>query len=112
MRAVSWEICPVQGSCKIRATIFLAGFDVSIQAREVSMSPVRPPHSVPRRRETVRLTPIDPTIQTDSNATMPTISAKKKRAGFDPYQFLKTIGMGRTSMPFQKKQTIFVQGDL
>jgi len=76
------------------------------------MSPVRPPHSVPRRRETVRLTPIEPTIQTDSNATMPTISAKKKRAGFDPYQFLKTIGMGRTSIPFQKKQTIFVQGDL
>jgi CRP/FNR family cyclic AMP-dependent transcriptional regulator len=37
-------------------------------------------------------------------------AAKKKRA-FDPNTFLATIGEGRKLMAFQKKQTIFAQGD-
>jgi CRP/FNR family cyclic AMP-dependent transcriptional regulator len=39
------------------------------------------------------------------------MSVKKKR-DFDPYAFLATIGEGRNILPFQKKQTIFNQGDL
>jgi len=39
----------------------------------------------------------------------PVIATKKIR-DFDPNTFLATIGKGRTILPFQKKQTIFVQG--
>ncbi len=35
----------------------------------------------------------------------------KKRRDFDAKEFLATIGQGRKIIPFQKKQTIFVQGD-
>jgi len=38
------------------------------------------------------------------------MSAKRKR-DFDPDAFLATIGEGRKIVPFQKKQTIFAQGD-
>ena len=38
------------------------------------------------------------------------MSAKKKR-DFDPHAFLATIGEGRNIVPFQKKHTIFAQGD-
>jgi CRP/FNR family transcriptional regulator, cyclic AMP receptor protein len=39
-----------------------------------------------------------------------TVPAKKKR-GFDPKQFLATIGEGREVLAVPKKQTIFAQGD-
>src|SRR5580700_5370553 len=35
----------------------------------------------------------------------------KKQGGFDPNTFLATIGEGRKIVPFEKKQTIFAQGD-
>jgi len=38
------------------------------------------------------------------------MSVKNKRE-FDPKTFLATIGEGRNIVPFQKKQTIFAQGD-
>jgi CRP/FNR family cyclic AMP-dependent transcriptional regulator len=38
------------------------------------------------------------------------MSVKKKR-DFDPNAFLATIGEGRKIVPFEKKQTIFAQGD-
>jgi CRP/FNR family cyclic AMP-dependent transcriptional regulator len=38
------------------------------------------------------------------------MSVKNKRE-FDPNTFLATIGEGRKIVPFQKKQTIFAQGD-
>jgi CRP/FNR family cyclic AMP-dependent transcriptional regulator len=34
-----------------------------------------------------------------------------KRRDFDPGKFLATIGEGRKSVPFPKKQTVFAQGD-
>src|SRR6202051_4858289 len=34
-----------------------------------------------------------------------------KRSDFNPYTFLSTVGKGRDMMSFQKKQTIFSQGD-
>jgi CRP/FNR family cyclic AMP-dependent transcriptional regulator len=40
----------------------------------------------------------------------PTKSLKKGRA-FDPQEFLATIGTGRRTVAFRKKQTIFLQGD-
>ena len=40
----------------------------------------------------------------------PTVPAKKKR-GFDPKQFLATIGEAREVLAVSKKQTIFTQGD-
>ena len=40
----------------------------------------------------------------------PTAPAKKKR-GFDPKQFLATIGEAREVLAVSKKQTIFTQGD-
>jgi CRP/FNR family cyclic AMP-dependent transcriptional regulator len=39
------------------------------------------------------------------------MSVKKKR-DFDPNAFLATIGEGRKIVPFEKKQTIFAQGDV
>jgi CRP/FNR family cyclic AMP-dependent transcriptional regulator len=41
---------------------------------------------------------------------MPIAAAKMKR-DFDPKTFLATIGEGRRIVSFEKKQTIFVQGD-
>ena len=35
----------------------------------------------------------------------------KKRRDFDAKEFLATIGQGRKIIPFQKKQTIFAQGN-
>ena len=35
----------------------------------------------------------------------------KKKREFDPHGFLATIGEGRKVVPFEKKQTIFAQGD-
>jgi CRP-like cAMP-binding protein len=38
-------------------------------------------------------------------------AAAKKRRDFDPHAFLATIGEGRKSVLFQRKQGIFAQGD-
>jgi CRP/FNR family transcriptional regulator, cyclic AMP receptor protein len=38
-------------------------------------------------------------------------AAAKKRRDFDPHAFLATIGEGRKSLLFQRKQGIFAQGD-
>ena len=35
----------------------------------------------------------------------------KKKRDFDPHAFLATIGEGRKVAPFEKKKTIFAQGD-
>jgi CRP/FNR family cyclic AMP-dependent transcriptional regulator len=35
----------------------------------------------------------------------------KKKRDFDPHAFLATIGEGRKVVPFEKKETIFAQGD-
>jgi CRP/FNR family cyclic AMP-dependent transcriptional regulator len=42
---------------------------------------------------------------------MSPIAAAKMKRDFDPKAFLATIGEGRKILSFQKKQTIFVQGD-
>jgi CRP/FNR family cyclic AMP-dependent transcriptional regulator len=75
------------------------------------MSPVRRPNGSPRRRKIARQTPIDPTLQTERSAISPSVAAKKRR-DFDSQAFLATIGEGRKSVLFQKRQTIFAQGDL
>jgi len=55
-------------------------------------------------------TSIDPALQTARNAIGPSLVAKMRR-DFDPHAFLGTIGEGRQSVLFQKKQGIFAQGD-
>lgn len=42
---------------------------------------------------------------------MSPIAAAKVERDFDPDTFLATIGKGRKIVPFQKRQTIFTQGD-
>jgi CRP/FNR family cyclic AMP-dependent transcriptional regulator len=39
------------------------------------------------------------------------ISIAKKKSEFNPHAFLSTIGKGRDMLPFQKKNSIFAQGD-
>ena len=39
------------------------------------------------------------------------ISRAKKKSGFNPHAFLSTIGKGREMLPFQRKNSIFAQGD-
>jgi CRP/FNR family transcriptional regulator, cyclic AMP receptor protein len=63
-----------------------------------------------RRGATARKTSIDPALQTPRNAIGPSLVAKRKR-DFDPHAFLGTIGEGRKSLLFQRKQGIFAQGD-
>jgi len=74
------------------------------------MSPDGQSSGSPRRRKIARQTSIDPTLRTARNAIGPRLRAKKKRA-FDPHAFLATIGEGRKSLLFQRKQRIFAQGD-
>jgi CRP/FNR family cyclic AMP-dependent transcriptional regulator len=42
---------------------------------------------------------------------MKQITRRKKKVDFNPYAFLSTIGKGRDMASFQKKNTIFAQGD-
>jgi CRP-like cAMP-binding protein len=42
---------------------------------------------------------------------MTPVTASKRTQDFDPQTFLATVGEGRKSMLFPKKQTIFTQGD-
>ena len=74
------------------------------------MSPARPHNGSPGRKRIARPTPINPTLQPERSATLQTVTARRKR-DFDPYAFLATIGAGRKSVLFPKKQTIFTQGD-
>ena len=39
------------------------------------------------------------------------ISSAKKKSEFNPHAFLSTIGKGREMLPFQRKNSIFAQGD-
>jgi CRP-like cAMP-binding protein len=74
------------------------------------MSPARQANRSPRRREIARQSPADPILQTERHATSRSVAAKKSR-DFDPHAFLGTIGAGRESVLFPKKQRIFAQGD-
>jgi CRP-like cAMP-binding protein len=74
------------------------------------MSPACQPSVSSQRSKIARQTPIAPTVQTERNAIGPRVAAKKRR-DFDPRAFLATIGEGRKSVLFQKKQGIFAQGD-
>jgi len=76
----------------------------------MSTSPARQPNGSPSGRKIARQTPVDPTLQPELNAIIPSLAAKKRRA-FDPHAFLATIGEGRKSLFFQRKQGIFTQGD-
>jgi hypothetical protein len=78
--------------------------------KEVHMSPVRRANGSPNARKIARQTPIGPTLQTERDAIGPSVAAKKRR-DFDPHAFLATIGEGRKSVLFQRKQGIFAQGD-
>ena len=42
---------------------------------------------------------------------MKQITHPKKKLDFNPHAFLSTIGKGRDMASFQKKNTIFAQGD-
>ncbi len=55
-------------------------------------------------------TPIQAKLQTKRKAVGSSRDVKK-RVDFDPQIFLATIGEGRKSVLFQRKQTIFTQGD-
>ena len=74
------------------------------------MSPARRANGSPSTRKIARQTPIGPTLQTERNAIGPSVAIKKRR-DFDPHAFLATIGEGRKSVLFQRKQGIFAQGD-
>ena len=74
------------------------------------MSPARRPDGSPRRSTIARQTPIEPTLHTERNAISPNVAAMKRR-DFDPHAFLATIGEGRKSVLFRRKQGIFAQGD-
>jgi len=75
------------------------------------MSPARQPNGSPGTRKIARQPSIDPTLQTTRNTIGPGLVAKKKR-DFDPHAFLATIGEGRKSLLFQRKQGILAQGDI
>jgi CRP/FNR family cyclic AMP-dependent transcriptional regulator len=74
------------------------------------MSPTLQPNGSAGGRKIARQTPIGPPLQTQRKPMGPSVAAKKKRA-FDPHAFLATIGEGRKSVRFQRKQGIFAQGD-
>jgi CRP/FNR family transcriptional regulator, cyclic AMP receptor protein len=73
------------------------------------MSPARQLNGSPGRRKPARPAPIVPILQ-KRNAGGLSVVAKKRRE-FDPHAFLATIGEGRKSVLFPKKQGIFAQGD-
>ena len=74
------------------------------------MSPASQPNGSPGKRKIARQPPIGSTLQTERNAVAPIVAAMKRR-DFDPHAFLATIGEGRKSVLFQRKQRIFAQGD-
>lgn len=74
------------------------------------MSPARRTNGSPGTGKITHQSPIGPTLQTERKTISPRGAAKKSR-GFDPNAFLATIGEGRKSVLFPKKQAIFAQGD-
>jgi CRP/FNR family transcriptional regulator, cyclic AMP receptor protein len=74
------------------------------------MSPTRQPNGSSGVRKIARDTPTGTTIQTERSAISPRVATKQGR-DFDPHAFLATIGGGRQSLLFQKKEGIFTQGD-
>jgi CRP-like cAMP-binding protein len=74
------------------------------------MSPADQTKGPSQRRKFARQTSIDPALQTARNDLVPSLLAKEK-VNFDPHAFLSTIGEGRKSLLFQRKQGIFAQGD-
>jgi CRP-like cAMP-binding protein len=78
--------------------------------KKVLMAPARQLNGSPSGRKIGRDAPIDPALQPGHIVISPRAAAKKKR-DFDPHAFLATIGEGRTSLLFRRKQGIFAQGD-
>ncbi|MEA2538935.1 MAG: family transcriptional regulator, cyclic receptor protein [Acidobacteriaceae bacterium] len=74
------------------------------------MSPASQANRSPRRRRIARQTQPDLTLQVERKAIGANVGRKKRR-DFDPRAFLATMGDGRNSVLFAKKQTVFVQGD-
>jgi CRP/FNR family transcriptional regulator, cyclic AMP receptor protein len=74
------------------------------------MPPARQPDRSPSSRKLTRKTSTAAALRTARDGISPSLVAKKKR-DFDPYAFLATIGEGRKSVLFQRKQGIFSQGD-
>ncbi len=77
--------------------------------KEVAMSSARQPNGFPgtRKRPPISKRPVTTKAR---NALAPTVTAKKT-LDFDPHAFLATIGEGRKSLVFSRKQAIFAQGD-
>jgi len=61
-------------------------------------------------KKVARQTPTDRVSQRTRDSARPRLASKNGRQ-FDPQAFLATIGEGRKSMLFPKKQTVFAQGD-
>jgi CRP/FNR family transcriptional regulator, cyclic AMP receptor protein len=74
------------------------------------MSPTRQPKGSLSGRRIDRPTSVDPTLLRTRKPIGPSPVARKKR-DFNPQTFLATIGEGRKSVLFQRKQGIFAQGD-
>ena len=74
------------------------------------MSPARQSSGSPSGRKNARQASTDPTLQEARDAIGPILVARNRRT-FDPHAFLATIGEGRKSVLFQRKQRIFAQGD-
>jgi CRP-like cAMP-binding protein len=75
------------------------------------MSPAGQTRGSSQRRKIARQTSIPPTFQTDHKAIRPNVAAKKG-SDFDPNAFIATLGEGRKSVFFRRKQGIFAQGDI
>ena len=75
------------------------------------MPPTRQSDDSPSRKEIGRRSLVHPTFRSEPRAIGPSVTAKKKRTHFDPQAFLAIVGPKRKLLFFQKKQTIFTQGD-
>ena len=74
------------------------------------MSPAGHVNGSPRKRKITRQHSTLTALQTEHKTAGPSAVAKKRRE-FDPHAFLATIGEGRKSVLFRRKQRIFAQGD-
>jgi CRP/FNR family transcriptional regulator, cyclic AMP receptor protein len=74
------------------------------------MSPAGQANGSPRKRKITRQLSTLTALQTERKTAGPSAEFRKGR-DFDPNAFLATIGEGRQSVLFQKRQGIFAQGD-
>ena len=74
------------------------------------MSPARQPDRSLRKGKIAPHPPVVPVPQMAPGAITSSLAARRKD-DFDPHAFLATIGEGRKSVLFTKKQRIFAQGD-